>query len=78
MPCRVLPYQAMYCTTAQRARGLGGPEPGTDELAQAQDDGVVLFFSSPGVSFPARVEILGTAGNVLAAYDEFTEFADLG
>jgi hypothetical protein len=36
------------------------------------DNGVVLFFASPGVTFPARVEILGTAGNVLAEYDEFT------
>lgn len=42
------------------------------------DGGVVLFLASPGVSFPARVQILGTAGNVLAEYDEFTEFADLG
>jgi hypothetical protein len=41
-------------------------------------DGVVLFFASPGVSFPARVEIFDTTGNVLAEYDEFAEFADLG
>ena len=37
------------------------------------DNGVVLFFASPGATFPARVEILGTAGNVLAEYDEFTD-----
>jgi hypothetical protein len=30
------------------------------------DGGVVLFLASPGVSFPARVQILGTEGNVLA------------
>jgi hypothetical protein len=41
-------------------------------------NGVVLFFASPGVSFPARVKIFGAAGNVLAEYDEFTEFADCG
>jgi hypothetical protein len=39
------------------------------------DDGVVLFFASPGVTFPARVEILDSAGNVLAEYDEFSDFA---
>jgi hypothetical protein len=42
------------------------------------DNGVVLFFASPGVTFPARVEILDTAGNALAGYDEFAEFADPG
>jgi hypothetical protein len=41
-------------------------------------NGVVLFFASRRVSFPARVEILGAAGNVLAEYDEFTEFAGPG
>lgn len=40
------------------------------------DNGVVLFLTSPGVTFPARVEILDTAGNTLAGYDEFTEFTD--
>lgn len=42
------------------------------------DNGVVLFATSPGVTFPARVEILDTAGTTLAEYDEFAEFADLG
>jgi hypothetical protein len=42
------------------------------------DNGVVLFFTSPGVTFPAKVEILGTAGNTLADYDEFAEFTDSG
>jgi hypothetical protein len=37
------------------------------------DNGVVLFFASPGVAFPARVEILDTAGDILAEYDEFTD-----
>ena len=37
------------------------------------DNGVVLFFASPGVTLPAKVAILGTAGNVLAEYDEFRD-----
>jgi hypothetical protein len=46
----------------------------TDEtsLEDTVDNGVVLFFTSPGVTFPATVDILDTAGNVLAEYDEFT------
>jgi hypothetical protein len=47
-------------------------------LEDTADDNVVLFFASPGVSLPARVEILDAGGNKLAEYDEFTEFADLG
>jgi hypothetical protein len=38
------------------------------------DNGVVLFFAAPGVTLPARVEILDIAGNVLAEYDEFSDF----
>jgi hypothetical protein len=37
------------------------------------DNGVVLFFTTPGVTFPARVEILSTASDVLAEYDEFND-----
>jgi hypothetical protein len=37
------------------------------------DNGVVLFFASPGVTLPAKVAILGTADNVLAEYDEFSD-----
>ena len=47
-------------------------------IEDTTDDGVVLFSASPDVRFPARVEILGTAGNVLAEYEEFAEFADPG
>ena len=39
------------------------------------DSGVVLFFTSPGVAFPASVEILGAAGDVLAGYDDFDDLA---
>jgi hypothetical protein len=42
-------------------------------LADGVDNGVVLFFASPGVAFPARVEILGGTGDVLAEYDEFND-----
>ena len=42
-------------------------------LADLVDNGVVLFFASPGVAFPARVEILGRTGDVLAEYDEFND-----
>jgi hypothetical protein len=42
-------------------------------LADLVNNGVVLFFASPGVAFPARVEILGGAGDVLAEYDEFND-----
>ncbi len=37
------------------------------------DNSVVLFFASPGVAFPARVEILDTVGGILAEYDEFND-----
>jgi hypothetical protein len=37
------------------------------------ENGVVLFFTTPGVAFPARVEILSAAGEVLAEYDEFDD-----
>jgi hypothetical protein len=37
------------------------------------ENGVVLFFASPGVAFPARVEILSAAGDVLAGYDDFDD-----
>jgi hypothetical protein len=37
------------------------------------ENGVVLFFTTPGVAFPARVEILSAAGDVLADYDEFDD-----
>ncbi len=37
------------------------------------EDCVVLFFTSPDVAFPARVEIIDTAGDVLAEYDEFDD-----
>ena len=37
------------------------------------DNRVVLFFTTPGVTFPARAEILDTAGDVLAEYDEFND-----
>jgi hypothetical protein len=47
-------------------------------IEDTADDGVVLFLASPDVRFPARVEILGTAGNVLAEYEEFAEFAGPG
>ena len=37
------------------------------------DHDTVLFFTTPGVTFPARVEILDAAGDVLADYDEFND-----
>jgi hypothetical protein len=37
------------------------------------DNSAVLFFATPGVAFPARVEILDAAGKVLAGYDEFND-----
>lgn len=39
------------------------------------ENGVVLFFASPGVDCPARVEIFSAAGEALASYDEFGDFA---
>lgn len=43
-------------------------------LADTVDNGVVLFWTSPGVTFPAHIEIHG-AGEVLAAYDDFDYLA---
>ncbi|MGI8448657.1 MAG: hypothetical protein ACR2MP_16065 [Streptosporangiaceae bacterium] len=40
-------------------------------LADTVDNGVVLFWTSPGVTFPAHIEIHDAAGEVLAAYDDF-------
>jgi hypothetical protein len=42
-------------------------------IEDVAENGVVLFFASPGVAFPARVEILSAAGDVLAEYDEFDD-----
>jgi hypothetical protein len=38
------------------------------------ENGVVLFAASPGVESRARVEILSSAGVVLAEHDEFDNF----
>ncbi len=43
-------------------------------LEDTVDNGVVLFFTSPGPAVPVRVEIHGPAASVLAEYDEFTDF----
>lgn len=40
------------------------------------DNSVVLFFTSPGVTFPAKVEIHTATGDLLAEYNEFAEFTD--
>lgn len=40
-------------------------------LEDVVENGVVLFFTTPGVAFPARAEIRSAAGDVLADYQEF-------
>jgi hypothetical protein len=40
-------------------------------LDDSVDDAIVLFFSTPGVAFPATVEVLGAGGDVLASYPDF-------
>jgi hypothetical protein len=42
-------------------------------IEDVADNGIVLFFTTPGVTFPARVEILSATGDVLAEYDEFND-----
>jgi hypothetical protein len=42
-------------------------------IEDVPDNGVVLFYASRGVVFPARVEILTAAGDLLAEYDEFND-----
>jgi hypothetical protein len=42
-------------------------------LDDVVENGVVLFFGEPGVTFPTRVEIRSAAGDLLAQYDEFTD-----
>jgi hypothetical protein len=37
------------------------------------DSGVVLVTPTPGVSVPAKAEILSTAGDLLAEDDEFDD-----
>ena len=38
-------------------------------------NGTVLFYASPGVAFPATVEIMTAAGDSLAGYGELNNFA---
>lgn len=38
-------------------------------------NGTVLFYASPGVAFPANVEIMTATGDILAEYDEFNDVA---
>ena len=38
-------------------------------------NGTVLFYASPGVAFPATVEIMTAAGDSLAEYGEFNNLA---
>ena len=59
----MLPHQAMYSTTAQRARGLGGPEPGTDELAQAQ------YRRAHALPAPRRSHYADQPMHILAGHD---------
>jgi hypothetical protein len=40
-------------------------------LEDSVDDAIVLFFTTPGVTFPARVDVLGEDGGVLASYPDF-------
>lgn len=40
-------------------------------LEDTVDGGVVLLFASPGVAFPAEVEVIDGDGTVLVSYDEF-------
>lgn len=42
-------------------------------LQDVVQNGVVLLFASPGVTFPATVEILNVAGAILARYQEFND-----
>ena len=44
-------------------------------LEDTVENKVVLFFTEPGVAFPARAEIRNAAGDLLAEYDAF---ADVG
>jgi hypothetical protein len=41
-------------------------------------NGIVLFHASPGVTFPARVEILSQGSEVLAEYEEFADLDGSG
>ena len=42
-------------------------------IEDAVENGTALFLTTPGATFPARVEILDAAGDVLAEYDEFND-----
>jgi hypothetical protein len=56
---------------AQQARRVRLVFADGTELADSVDNGVVLFFTAPGVAFPAQVTIHGAAGEVLASYVDF-------
>jgi hypothetical protein len=60
---------------AERAHRVRLTFAGSVAVEDTVDSGVVLFFTSPGVACPARVEIFSDAGAVLASYDEFADFA---
>ena len=42
-------------------------------LEDVVHNSVVLFFASPGVTFPATVQILNAADDILASYQEFND-----
>lgn len=42
-------------------------------LTDQVHDGTVLFYASPGVAFPANVEIMTATGDTLAEYGEFND-----
>lgn len=60
---------------AERAHSVRLTFAGGVAVEDTVDSGVVLFFASPGVACPARVEIFSDAGAILASYEEFAEFA---
>jgi hypothetical protein len=52
-------------------QGVRGSSPLSSTLEDVVHNGVVVFFTSPGVALPATVEILNRAGEILADYHEF-------
>jgi hypothetical protein len=60
---------------AERAHRVRLTFAGGIAVEDTVENGVVLFFASPGVTCPARVEIFSDAGEALASYDEFGDFA---
>lgn len=63
----------MERSPARRRRARDRPRFTSTAIENVMHNGVVLFFTTPGVTFPTRIEIFSSGSDVLAGYDEFND-----